>query len=122
MDSGDRVGFNVEDAEWVGRQIEFLEEFRKLNQDITANQILAFLHIAINPGISQRELMDKTGLADATVSRMMAVLSGRGVRGRPGLGVIEIGQMPGDFRTTAQRLSNKGRHVFNSLRSIVQRT
>lgn len=111
---------NVEDAAWVSRLVAALEEFRKLNQDVTANQIITFLTIGLNPGISQRELSEKVGLKGGSVSRIAAILSERGNRGVDGLKLIDIRQVPGDYRTTGQHLAPKGARVWEALRRIMK--
>lgn len=98
-------GFNPKDATWASKLIVVLDKFRDINQDVTANQIIAFLTIAVRSGITQRELIEATALGDGTVSRIMAVLSDRGVQGREGLGLIKIGTTDGDYRVRTQRLS-----------------
>jgi DNA-binding MarR family transcriptional regulator len=110
----------AKDAIWIDRLVRVLEEFRKVNQDVTANQIVTFLHIAMCPGITQRELMKLTGLTDGTTSRLVAVLSDRGVRGRDGLDLVDIGFAEGDYRIRRQRLSARGRRVFDSIKAIME--
>lgn len=111
--------FNAKDAAMVRKLTDVLDAFRQINQDVTANQIIAFLTIAVRPGITQRELIEATGLADGTVSRLVAVLSDRGVQGREGLGLIEIGMQAGDYRTRHQSLSPKGKRLFASVTAIM---
>lgn len=96
-----------------------LDLFRSVNQDITANHIVAFLTIAARPGITQRELREATGLGEGTVSRLVAVLSDRGVRGREGLGLVEIKLAHGDYRMRHQYLSPKGKRLFEALTTMM---
>lgn len=112
---------NPKDAVWVSNTVDVLNEFRNINPDVTANQIVAFLAISAHPGITQRELMETVGLTDGTVSRLMAVLSSRGAQGREGLGLIEIGFSDGDYRVRRQSLSAKGKRLFNTLSSLMAR-
>lgn len=111
---------HVSDAGWASQLIEALEEFRKINQDVTANQVIIFLLIAMRPGISQKELMKLTELADGTVSRICGVLSDRGNRGTVGQGLIEIRPSPTSFRSTAQHLSPKGRRLLDAIRKAAK--
>lgn len=112
----------VEDLAWVGKIQSVLEEFRKINQNITANQILTFLFIATEEGIGQKELEDRTGLHNATVARIVAIMSDRGLKARSAeaLDLIRINPVPGDYRARSQTLSHKGKKVFESLRSIMK--
>ncbi|NPU64581.1 MarR family transcriptional regulator [Bradyrhizobium sp. 83012] len=111
--------FRVEDAEWSKTIIKVLEEFRKINPDITANQMLTFLHIGVNPGVSQKKLTELVNVDDATVSRISALLSERGSRGREGLKMIEIKLDENDYRFRVQHLSRGGKLIFDSLRDIM---
>jgi DNA-binding MarR family transcriptional regulator len=110
---------NISDADWINRLLCAIDEFRKINQDITANQMAVFLTVAMKPGSTQRELSEVTGLADGTISRIIAILSDRGLGGKAGAGVLSIDPVPGDYRVRAQNLTLMGRLVVNSLRSIM---
>ena len=112
----------LEDAEWIERLVKSLQEFREINQNVTANQIITFLYIALREGISQKELERLTGLDNGTVSRMCAILSDRGLKGRKEvpMDVVRIRPMPGDWRSRAQVLSAEGRALFQRLRSIMK--
>lgn len=116
------TGLKIEDAEWVGKLIDTLDEFRKVNQNITANQIVTFLNIALQEGLSQADLEEKTGLHNATVSRICAILSDRGLkaRGQEALDLIRIVPVEDDYRSRGQVLSNNGKRIFNSLRAIMK--
>jgi hypothetical protein len=59
-----------------------VNEFRKINPDITANQMLVLLHAGAKPGIMQKELSAATDLADGTISRICALMSDRGHESR----------------------------------------
>jgi hypothetical protein len=59
-----------------------VNEFRKINPDITANQMLVLLHAGAKPGIMQKELSAATDLADGTISRICALKSDRGHESR----------------------------------------
>ncbi|MDI1345028.1 MAG: MarR family transcriptional regulator [Pseudolabrys sp.] len=107
-----------EDFGWVAKLVAVLETFRTVDPDITANQILALLLIAREPGISHLELSDKNHLnvTGSTATRLCAILSDRGNRGAPGKGLIEIGHAPGDYRATAQSLTAAGRELLARVR------
>ena len=115
-------GMSADDMVWASKLVRSLEEFRKVNQDVTANQILTFLHIATKDGASQRDLEKETGLDNGTISRICAILSERGLKGRAAepMDMIRIVMSPNDYRARVQTLSAKGRRVFNSLRDIMK--
>ncbi|MCD0415735.1 MarR family winged helix-turn-helix transcriptional regulator [Rubrivivax sp. JA1024] len=109
----------TEDAGWIERLALILDAFREINPDITANQILVLLQIGGNPGITQRELADRTGLKDGTISRICALMSERGHQDRPGLSIIEIRPVPGDFRSRGQYLVDRGNKLYERVRSLM---
>lgn len=110
---------NIEDGPWVERLALLIDEFRKINPDITANQMLVLLHIGHKPGITQRELAEAVQVKDGTISRICALMSERGHQGRPGLNVVSIEPVPGDFRSKGQRLVGNGRRLYASIRKLM---
>ena len=116
------MAIKVEDAEWTTKLIDILDEFRKINQNVTANQIVTFLHIGLNDNITQKELEKATGLDNGTVSRLCAVLSDRGLKQRDAkpMDLIRIGMAEDDYRARSQSLSSNGKRVFNALRAIMR--
>lgn len=112
---------SISDVKWSGGLVEALQAFRAVDPSMSANQILALLYIAREPGISQVRLADHDhlDLEGGTVARICAVLSERGNRGTPGKGLIEIGHAPDDYRSTAQTLSKKGRALLNTVRAVM---
>lgn len=106
-------------AEWAERLALIIDEFRKINQDITANQILVLLRIGERPGITQSELAELTRLKGGTISRICALMSDRGYQGREGLDVIDIRPVPGDYRSKGQFLANDGKRLYTSVRKLM---
>lgn len=111
-----KKSFRVEDADWINTLIRVMDEFRRVSQNITANQIVTFLTVAKEPNITQRELAKRTGLNDGTISRIIAILSDRGLGEQKGADIVSIGFLPGDYRTRAQNLSPQGRRLLDSVR------
>jgi DNA-binding MarR family transcriptional regulator len=108
---------SISDAKWVETLTLVINEFRKVNPDITGNQMLVLLHAGAKPGITQKELTEVCQLADGTVSRICALMSDRGHQGREGLNVLSIDPVPGDYRSKGQKLINAGKKMFSSVRS-----
>ena len=75
-----------------------LQEVRSLYADFTLNQVLVLLEIAQNPGITNAELIQRTGLSDASVSRICAILSHYGNRGTKPLHLIKFEDSQQDRR------------------------
>jgi DNA-binding MarR family transcriptional regulator len=122
-ENGNKRTTSVEDLGWSQNLLGALQAFRMLDPDISANQVVALLMIAREPGISQSELADKNHLniTTGTAARICAVLSDRGNRGTPGKGLIEIGHAAGDYRTTAQYVTRKGAALLKTVRDIMER-
>jgi DNA-binding MarR family transcriptional regulator len=112
-------GENSEENEWINRLALVIDEFRKISQDITANQMLVLLRIGEQPGITQNKLAELTGLRDGTISRICALMSERGHQSREGLNVISINPVPGDYRAKGQKLVGDGRRMFNSVKNLM---
>lgn len=112
----------VDQLRWSQNLVGALQAFRSVDPDISANQILALLMIAREPGISQATLSDREHLniSTGTAARICAVLSERGNRGTPGKGLVEITHAPGDYRTTAQYVTKKGSALLKTVRDIVE--
>lgn len=116
------AGLKVEDAVWVKKLLEVLNEFVIVHEHITANQMLTFLNIALEEGISQKDVVERTGIPSGTVARICAIMSDRGLekRSQEALDLIRIVPSDKDYRFRDLFLSNKGRLVFNSLRAIMK--
>lgn len=106
------------DAQWLDQFILMVEEFRKFNRDCTANHILTFLHVAREPGISQKALLEKLGMVSGGQSRAVAALSKYGDRGTPGWEVLRLDENPLDRRMKEVSLTPRGRAVLNTLKTI----
>ncbi|WGJ14593.1 helix-turn-helix domain-containing protein [Methylocapsa sp. D3K7] len=109
---------SIDDRLWINAAILFLQEFRKVNPDVTANTILTFLHIAKQPGITQKEILQLLGLADSGQSRTVSTLSKYGDRGRAGWNVVDLEEDPRDRRQKPLRLNGKEELILASLRRL----
>jgi DNA-binding MarR family transcriptional regulator len=112
---------NIEDSEWVEKLALVIDEFRKISQDITANQMLVLLRIGEHPGITQNKLAESTGLRDGTISRICAMMSERGHQGREGLSVISINPVPNDYRAKGQELIGNGKRMYTSIKKLMSK-
>ncbi|QLH72018.1 MarR family transcriptional regulator [Rhodopseudomonas palustris] len=119
----DEAAFSImtttEDAGWLERLSLILDAFREIHPEITANQILVLLQIGGKPGITQRELSDRTGLKDGTISRICALMSERGHQDRAGLSIVDIRGVPGDYRLKGQYLVGRGNDLYARVQSLM---
>jgi DNA-binding MarR family transcriptional regulator len=109
-----------EDAAWLDGYIASLETFRSHSKDVTVNQVLTFLYIAREPGITQKDTLEKLGLWSGGSSRIVSALSKYGDRyGNPGWDAIKIEENPDDRRFKLLKLTAKGRVILNNVRTHI---
>lgn len=94
---------------------------REIHFDMTVNQLLVFLLIAANPGVSRVRLIEITGLADSTITRIISILSKWGARSTSPLNLIEIVHDAVDRRTKTYVLTPTGQMLAEKLSSIVHK-
>jgi len=109
-----------DDQAWIDAMTAALEEFRKWNPDVTVNSVLTFLQIAKKPGITQKEILRRLGMADSGTSRTTAALSKYGDRGRAGWGVVDLEENPDDRREKLLFLNKKGQLVLDAVRRSIE--
>lgn len=97
------------------KMISFIEEFRKIDQEMQAQMMVVFLMIAGNQSISQKEIVQRTGLTEAAVSRNVQSLSEEGRRGKPGHNLVVVRSDAQDARLKRNYLTPQGIRVYNTL-------
>ncbi|MEP2945144.1 MAG: helix-turn-helix domain-containing protein [Lentilitoribacter sp.] len=101
------------------RAILLIEEFRKMDLEMQAQQMLLFLMVMEKPDIGMREIEERIGLSGASVSRNVAALSKLHRKNRPGHDLLEAYEDPDDRRYKKVRPTHKGKLVFQSILSIM---
>jgi DNA-binding MarR family transcriptional regulator len=91
-----------------------LELFKEGNSTIPLQQVITFLHVALEPGIGITEVACKSQTHIASTSRHARVLRGRGGR-KPALVVTGFGK---DERTKPLLLTDEGRRLVNSILGV----
>jgi DNA-binding MarR family transcriptional regulator len=110
------------DAPWLDGYIDTLELFRTHSKDVTVNQVLTFLYVAREPGITQTETLTKLGLAVGGSSRIVAALSKYGDRSdHPGWNVVNLEENPNDRRYKLLTLTSKGIGMVNAIKASLAR-
>lgn len=99
-----------------------IEEFRKLDSEMQAQTMLAFIYIARmdNGGspASVKEVGEHLGLTSASASRNIAVLSKWSRHNKPGHDLVEAIENP-EFRSQKLiRLTAKGKRVIKTLEDL----
>lgn len=98
---------------------DILAASRQVYPDLTVAQLQVFLLVAIDPGISQAQIEEKTGLRGGSVSRIVALLSQYGARDKEGLNLINVSQDPNDRRARLIEITPKGTQFIHQMMSLL---
>lgn len=104
----------------LGGLINAFSALRAVYPDMTLNQAIILLAIADGRATTQRDLMELTGLSDATASRIVGFLSDYGRRGALPLRLVDLHDVPHDRRIKVVRLNAKGRALVEGVRAHVK--
>lgn len=94
---------------------QFIEAFREMRPEMPMHMASAFLLIAMKPGITQRELLTLSEIAQATMSRNIAALTERDRHGKPGMNLVIQRRDPMDARTLMLFLTKDGYDLVSRL-------
>ena len=91
-----------------------------ISQQVRASQLEMLLIIADTPGLTQREIADRSDMTTSTISRAVDVFSDSGRRdGRGGAaGLVEIRLDPADERLKLVYLTEKGQALLYQLQNL----
>ncbi len=92
-----------------------LEEFRKINQNMSVQQIMAFLMVAVHEGSSLKDLAKIMDIKVSTLSRILIDLGFRNRRLEPGHNMIECRQDPLELRKNQYTMSRRGSYLIDSI-------
>lgn len=98
-----------------------LERFRQIDPNITVTNIVTFLYVCENEGISMTELAMVAQLGTATASRAVRSLGVEGDAGSlpPYLGLVEILAQGPKRNSKTLRLSPAGRELKDRLNQLI---
>ncbi|HWL80126.1 MAG TPA: MarR family winged helix-turn-helix transcriptional regulator [Roseomonas sp.] len=103
------------------RAFLFVEELRKLDQELPVQHAAALLLIAREEGITQQKVAATLGMGKSSAERAFAKLSDKGWPvGKPGYELIEVRPGQVDARERCAFLTAKGRRFVNSLVHLVE--
>ena len=97
-----------------------LDEMRKLDPEIQAQTISCFVVVAMNPGITMKDIGERVGISQASTSRNIAALSKVHRLNRPGHDLVVATEDPVERRRKVVHLTDKGKLVVESLRMIME--
>jgi DNA-binding MarR family transcriptional regulator len=106
---------SVKTAKAARKIAAIVEEFRKLNAEMQAQQMAIFLAVAGKPNCTITELSVVTGHATSSISRNVAALGKFHRKGMPGLDVMEAVEDNVDRRLKRVRLTPKGQRIMAGL-------
>lgn len=106
-------------AKGVTKALLILEELRKLDPEMPAQQAVAFLVIARQEGMTQKKVSELVGASKSAANRIFDKLSEKGLNGNPGLNLIRVEPGRLDSREREAWLTPQGRRVVEIGRAHV---
>ncbi|OIN07922.1 MarR family winged helix-turn-helix transcriptional regulator [Oceanisphaera psychrotolerans] len=100
------------------RLAQSIGEIREASSDLTLQAAHMFLLIAVQPGITSKEIIRETGFSQSSCSRNLAMLSKIHRLGKPGLDLVTAEEDPAERRRKALRLTSKGKELAARLADI----
>ncbi|HEX3366967.1 MarR family winged helix-turn-helix transcriptional regulator [Phenylobacterium sp.] len=96
---------------------------KALDARISVNEIVAFLYVCENEGLSVQELAYVAGLTQSTASRSLRSLgrAGSDWAQPPALGLVDAFLNPADGRSHVVHLSDQGRSLRDKLDEMIRR-
>jgi DNA-binding MarR family transcriptional regulator len=110
---------NVETQRAAKRITTIIDEFRKLNPEMQAQQIVTFLTIAAKPLLTVSELGQSVGQSTSAVSRNVAALGKTHRGGKPGLDLVIYEDDVADRRLKRIRLNPQGLRIMATLEALI---
>lgn len=95
-----------------------IEEMRKIDPEMQAHTINIFVMVCLNPGITMKDLGERLGVSQATMSRNIAALGKVHRLNRPGYDLLQAEEDPVERRRKIVNLTAKGKRVKESLEAI----
>lgn len=102
------------------RVFQIIEEFRKIYPDMQMQTAAVFVTIALNEGITMKDLGQRCGLAQSTSSRNVALLSDKLRHDKDGYGLVVATEDPVERRRKIIKLTPRGKRVAASLCDIIR--
>ena len=103
--------------------LEAILSLKALDARISVNEIVAFLYVCENEGLSVQELAYVAGLTQSTASRSLRSLGrpGSDWAQAPALGLVDAFLNPTDGRSHVVHLTDRGRNLRDHLDGLIRR-
>jgi DNA-binding MarR family transcriptional regulator len=103
--------------------LEAVLSLKALDARISVNEIVAFLYVCENEGLSVQELAYVAGLTQSTASRSLRSLGrpGSDWAQAPALGLVDAFLNPTDGRSHVVHLTDEGRNLRDHLDQLIRR-
>ena len=103
--------------------LEAILALKALDARISVNEIVAFLYVCENEGLSVQELAFVAGLTQSTASRSLRSLGRKGSDWAhpPAIGLVDAFLNPSDGRSHVVHLTDKGRALRDRLDDMIRR-
>ena len=110
----------VNDIPALPRLVGAIEEFRKFDPEMQLQTVLTFIHVAIFPGLTMKELSSRVGVAQSSTSRNVASLSKQKKFDKAGHALVIAEEDPRERRRKLVRLTPRGERVAATLREYLK--
>lgn len=102
------------------RLFRAIEEIRKIHPDMQTQTAAVFVAVAIDPGLTTKDIMARTGLAQSSCSRNVSLLSEWKKYEEVGLGLVVSRVDPRERRRRIVTLTPKGERFAAILSDLLR--
>ncbi|HIB3356465.1 TPA: winged helix-turn-helix transcriptional regulator [Pseudomonas aeruginosa] len=98
---------------------EVLKRFRDFDQEMQMQTAQTFIAVAMQPGITMKELSEKVGISQASCSRNVSALSRVHRLNKPGMDLVVAAEDPMERRRKVVKLTPKGQRLAETLSQVI---
>jgi DNA-binding MarR family transcriptional regulator len=99
---------------------EVIKRFRDFDQEMQMQTAQTFIAVAMQPGITMKELSEKVGISQASCSRNVSALSRVHRLNKPGMDLVVAAEDPMERRRKVVKLTPKGQRLAESLTQLIE--
>ncbi|HEY8614175.1 MAG TPA: hypothetical protein VIL69_23180 [Roseomonas sp.] len=112
-----------DEARKLGRGIAFIEAFRSVEPSMSANYAVAFMAVALRPGLGVTAYAKQLGLTRPGASRVLGEIGQRtrAIKGGAGLGLVDSVPNAEDRRNVEFFLTPKGKRLLGQVLAHIGR-